>query len=136
MTSVLLDEDSAITTETKYHPLALQWLTAIIGFYEDRDKVTKVLRDCKGHTGIKKRAGIFINEGIHIQSSPLLREDDTDCMKEARKRRQVLRDLNRKSYCSQNPTTHQFPNSVDELSENEEPPPKKQKVTNVIELPP
>ena len=48
-------------------------------------------------------------------------------MIEARKLGQVLRNLNRRVYYARHPTIQQYPDSMDELSEDDETPTKKQK---------
>ena len=73
VTSAWFNYESTITTTTKHYPLALHGLTAIVGFYENRNKVENVSRDYKEHTCIKNSVGLHITEGIHIHSSPLIR---------------------------------------------------------------
>ena len=75
-----------------------------MGFYKNRDKEANVLSDCKEHSGIKNSVGLFINEGIHVHSSPFLREDGAECMQEAMKCCQVLCDLDGRAYYVQHPT--------------------------------
>ena len=94
-------------------------------FYENRGKGENVLHDCKGHKVINNSVGLLINEDIHINSSPLLWKEGADFTKEAKKRHQVLRDINRKEYRTRHPATQQHHDSMEELSEDDEPPPKK-----------
>ena len=49
---------------------------------------------------------------------------------------QVLHDLNRKPYHSRHPTAQQHPDSMEDISEDDEPLPKNKKTTNVNEPPP
>ena len=84
-----------------------------------------MLLECKEHAGIKNSTGLLINERTFISSSPLVFETDADCMKEDSERCRVLRYLNKRSFCTQNPTIQQYPDSMEELLEDDEPPPKK-----------
>ena len=92
---------------------------------KNREKVENMLRECKGCAGIKNSVGLLMNEGPYINLATLLWEEVADCMKEARERRKVLRDLNRKAYHARCSTIQQCPDSMDELSEDDEPLPKK-----------
>ena len=51
--TVQFDDQYAITKVSKHHPLALRWLTAVMGWHKNRDKEVNVLHDCKECAGIK-----------------------------------------------------------------------------------
>ena len=95
-----------------------------------------MLRDCKECAGIKNSVGLRINEETFINSSLLLGIDSTDCMKDAKKYCQVLYDLNRRAYHDRHHTIMQCIKSMYEISEYDEPPPKKQRNSNANEPPP
>ena len=103
-----------------FFPLAFHWLTAIVGFYHNRDNGLNSLVDYKDCMSIQDSVGLFVNEKSFITSSGLIFESGAYCMKKDRTLRWVLCDLNKNAYCILNPTIHQHPDSMEELSEEDE----------------
>ena len=78
------------------------------GFRHNESLGADVTIDCKGYIGIKDDAGLLINQRPMLRVSSMPSSDgDAECMKEARKCRRDLRDINKKTYCIKNPTAHQ-----------------------------
>ena len=79
----------------------------MMGFFHNETLGTDVLKDYKGYASIKDDPGLVTNKRPALIISSLSSVDkEAECMKEARKCRRALRDINKKSYYLKNPTTH------------------------------